>query len=205
MSEDHSLSAPQDAPAFADPAEKLPVLQMSVEEVLECVRRPERTATLYLRGDLLAERDELRPQLALLVDARGEVIEDGEGALGEESNAARAQRLATRLREVETQLAKSAWHVRFRGMPSDEWAAFTKAHLPKTKGSEKPDVDDFNNLLIAETAIAPTITVDQMKKLRKKFGAKQVTELANKAWEACNDGGVDAPKSPSSWLNLAQQ
>lgn len=205
MSEDQNLTSGMngDATAFTQPTtEPHGAATLTVEEALAAVRRPERTAVLYLRGDLLAEHDAIIAELSLLVDARGEVLDDGEASIGEESKAARAERLAARDRELLRDLAASAWPVRFRGMASDEWAKFHKAHFPK---GDKSDVTDFNNLLIAETAIAPTFTVNQVKSARKSFGAKQITELANKAWEACNAGGVDVPKSPASWQSLAQR
>lgn len=188
--------------AFQKPTEPSGPQILDFDELLSAARRVETVARIYLRGDLVADHAQIITELAGLIDANGEIIEDPEASVGDVSKAARAQELADRARLVKVGMDASARWVRFRGMPSDEFAAFRKAHFPK---GESPDVTAFNTRLIAETAVEPTLTIAQVEQMRKTLGTAQMTELANKAWEACATGGVDVPKSPRSLLNLAQQ
>jgi len=203
MNDDQSLGTP--APRSDDtPSVDLhaPVTSYTVEDVLNQARRVKRTARICIRGDLLDVREGILDDLSSLVDPRGNVIEpEAEASIGDVTNATRAQQLSEELVQVDATIAGFMWTVQFEGMDSDTWVAFHKAYFPKGEGA---DLTVFNNKLIAATAIQPPITEEQMVALRKKLGLRQINELSNKAWEACNAGGVDIPKSPSSLLNLAK-
>lgn len=176
--------------------------ELSVEDVLAQARTVERTATICIRGDLLDRRDRIINELAGLIDPQGNVLDpESEASIGEVTVAAHVEQLRLELRDADQDIAKFHWSVRFRGLDSDAWIAFHKAHFPK---GDKPDVTDFNTKLIAETAIAPVLTEDQVVQLRKKLGSRQIRELADKAWESCNQGGVDVPKSRSVLLKPTQ-
>lgn len=180
-----------------------PVQFLTVADVLASARLVERTASICVRADLLAEHDQVLGELSSLVTVSGEVIGgDEEASVGEQSNSSRAQELALRLQQLKREMRSSLWHVRFRAMPSDEWTTFKKLWWPKGKD---PDLTEFRTKIVSACAIEPTITEDQVKEIRKKFTASQFVELSDKAYEACTAGGVDVPKSPSSWVNLAQQ
>lgn len=176
---------------------------LTVEDVLASARLVERTASVCLRADLTAEHDLVLGELGTLVTASGEIIGgDEEGAVSDQSNASRAQELADRLLQIKREMRASMWHVRFRAMASDEWTTFKKMWWPKGKD---PDMTEFRTKIIAECAIEPPITEAQVRELRKKLTAAQFVELSDTAFQACNDGGIDVPKSPSSWANLQQQ
>lgn len=180
-----------------------PVQFLTVEDVLTAARLPERTASICLRSDLTAEHDKVLGELGTLVTASGELIGgDEEGAVSDQSNASRAQALADRLQQLKTEMRAAMWHVRFRAMASDDWTAFKKQHMPKGKDA---DLTDFRTKIIAACAIEPPITEDQVKELRKKLGAAQIVSLSDTAFDACNAGGLDVPKSPNSWARLQQQ
>lgn len=182
-----------------------PLKQMTIDEVLATARRVEKVARISLRGDLQAEHDELVRELSGLVTADGELIEDPEASMGEESAAVRAQELNQRLVELGREMAGAMWSVRFRAMSSDDWAVFTKAHFPEADKDGKRDLTDFNVKLVAATAIEPTLTEEQVRALGGKLGTSQIVNLANTAWNVCTKGGVDVPKSPVSLRNLTQQ
>jgi hypothetical protein len=186
-----------------DPDAHQPIRLLTVEDVLASARLVERTATICLRADLRAEHDRILDELGTLVTASGEVIDDDdEGAISDQSNASRARELADQLQKVQRQMRASMWHVRFRALPSDEWTTFKKMWWPKGK---EPDMTEFRTKIIAACAIQPPITEDQVRELRKKLGASQLNELSDTAFDACTAGGIDVPKSPNSWANLAQQ
>lgn len=186
-----------------DPGAHQPIRLLTVEDVLASARLVERTASICLRADLTAEHDRVLGELGGLVTASGEVIGgDEEGAVSDQSNASRAQALADRLLQLKREMRDSMWHVRMRAMPSDEWTTFKRLWMPKGK---EPDHTEFRTKIIAACAIEPPITEAQVKELRQKLTAAQINALSDTAFEACTTGGLDIPKSPNSWANLAQQ
>lgn len=165
---------------------------LSLDEIMSSARLAERKAKICMRSDLEAEYLEALEQLGALVDDRGNVVSDGEQALTDQS---RAIELNDTLRRLQDEMADAMRVVRFRAMPTDAWDAWSRSHHDE-QGKVK-DVDAFNEQIIAKTAIAPTLTVDQVRQLRSKISPVQFAELANTAYYACTTGGVDVPKSPS--------
>lgn len=180
-----------------------PTSLFTVEDVLASARLVERTASICLRADLTAELDQIRAELATLLTPGGEVIGgDDETSADQQSNAGRALELVDRDRQVRHQMQGQMWHVRVRGMASDDWSTFKRLWWPKGKD---PDMTEFRTKLVAKCAIEPAITEDQFKALRKKLGSAAIIELSDKAYEACTAGGLNVPKLPNSWATLAQQ
>lgn len=180
-----------------------PVQFLTVEDVLTAARLVERTASICLRADLTAEHDRIMAELATLVTPGGELLaDDEEAAMDAQTNAARARELSDRDREVLSEMRSSMRQVRFRAMDSDAWTAFKKQHMPTAKGA---DMTEFRTKITAACAIEPQLTEDEVRQFRKKLGAAQIVELSDTAFDACNNGGIDVPKSPSSWANLGQQ
>lgn len=180
-----------------------PVQLLTVADVLAAARLVERTASICLRADLTAEHDQVLAELATLVTPSGEVIGgDEEASAGEQSAAGRATELAERLAAIKREMRSSMWHVRFRAMDADAWGTFKKKHLPARKDA---DFGPFHVKIIAACAIEPAISEDEVLALSKKFNHSQFVTLANTAYEACTEGGLDVPKSGSSWPRLQQQ
>lgn len=187
-----------------DPDAHQPLPQLlTVEDVLASARLVERTASICLRADLTAEHDRVLSELGTLVTPSGEILgDDDEAGMDAESNASRARELSGRLQHLKREMRASMWHVRFRAMPSDEWSTFKKLWWPKAKGA---DMTEFRTKIIAECAIEPAITEDQVKQLRKRLTSSQIIDLSDTAFAACTEGGLDVPKSPNSWVNLQQR
>lgn len=180
------------------------VKQLSLDEVLTSAKRHRTIANICMRADLQAEYDQLVAELATMVDREGRLLATAEEALGETGASARAQEIDLRMKQLRREMNESMRSVEFEGMPEDKWRPWYNEHFPHrsvkaaaSKG-EEPDISAFNNLLIAETAVAPTLTVEDVVKLRSTLGAPQMAALANKAWAACTTGGVDIPKSRTS-------
>ena len=177
---------------------------LTVQDMLAHLQPVRTVARVVTRGTLLAERDRLVKELSSMIDAEGNVIVDEDATLGD-SQTASAQEKADRVARLDRELTATAWWVTFEGMGAEEWAVFHKQHSPPApKGGARPDMTEFNIKLIAATAVEPAISEDEARALHKRLGAKQWIELANKAWESCNEGGVSVPKSRSSLLNLAR-
>lgn len=180
---------------------RTPVKQLTLAEVLASARRHRTVAHVCTRADLQAEYDELMLEIARLVDVQGRLTDHAEESLGDRG-AAYVQAKVARSEEIRREMSDAMWRVEFEGMAEDVWRPWYAKHYPK--GSD-PDLTEFNNLLIAETAIAPTLTVADVTKLRSVLGAPQMAELANKAWLASATGGVDVPKLPAFLQKLQLQ
>jgi hypothetical protein len=182
-------------------AVKTPTIKyLSLDEVLTSAKRTRTIAHICMRADLQAEYDDLVAELATLVDHEGRLLATAEEALGEEGGAARAQEIDQRMRQLRLEMNQAMRQVEFEGMPEDKWRPWYNTNFPhqrvKTARSsgQEPDISDFNNKLIAETAVSPTFTEQDVAKLRTVLTTPQMSLLANKAWAACTTGGVDVPK-----------
>lgn len=179
------------AEAFTIPTEPAaPVLPLTVEQILAMAKLPERRAQICLRADLQSRYDELIAELSGMVNAQGELLEDAEASMGEESAASKARGLEDQIRAVRREMTGSMWYPLFRGMPSDELTVFNKKHWP----AEGEDLTDYNNLLIARCAVEPKLTVEQVIELRQTLSWKSIQDLVLKAREVNIGLGVDVPK-----------
>lgn len=169
--------------------------QLTVDQILEMAKLPERRARVCLRGDLQAKYDAIVEELSALVTVGpgGEVVADAEASIGEQTNASRAEALGQDLEAVRREMSASMWFPLFRGMPTDDLAVFEKAHLPK----DGADPTDYHNRLIAACCVDPDLTLDDVVKLRHRLGFKAFYGLIQTAREVCLGGGVDVPKSLS--------
>ncbi|MBA2952109.1 hypothetical protein GON03_19020 [Nocardioides sp. MAH-18] len=191
-----AFTRPPTAPPIPDPAAlaeaavaaKAP---MSVADVLAAARLPEKRARVCLAGDLVAEYDDVIAELAGLLDVNGEVTDDPEASIGEESKTARATRLNARADEIRVQMAEHMWLPLFRGMSSDDLSTFNAAHYPKEDGA---DLKPYHELLVAECSVEPKITVEEARQLRKTLPVTSWQELWKTAAEVCT-GRIDIPKS----------
>lgn len=165
---------------------------LTLDEIMNSARLVERTARICLRGDLEAEYNETLEELATLVDADGNVLNEGDQSLGD---ASRVEELSEKARELRAEMQAATRRVRFRAMADDDWRTFDASH--KTTDGKIKDQTAYNNEIIARCAIAPTLTVDDVVAMRKKLGPTQIVTLANTAFFACTTGGLDVPKSPS--------
>lgn len=171
----------------------------TVEEVLGMAERVERTAPICLAANLQGEWDRLLDELKTLITPSGEILDSAESAMGEETAESRALAIQDRLNELRREMQKKMWYVTFRAMISDDFATFTKRYMPK---DARADRTDFLNRLICETAVSPTISMEQIKALRQKLGPQAIAALAKTAQAACIEGGLDVPKLPVSLRNL---
>jgi hypothetical protein len=207
---DHPLGVPTPD----DQAQPVVDLPSIVDTILDLdaflsgdVRRAERTARFATKPDLEADIDELDALLDNLTDAQGRPLkaeQDGEPALGDSSSTSEALTVATQIKDLQAEYAASFRSIRLRQMPDDDWDAFQIKHKDTlAKGAPYPK--ELLNELIVASAIAPTVSDEQIKKLRKKIGAPQISSIAGAAWQVNTESGVSVPKSPLSSRVLRQQ
>lgn len=190
-------TTPAGADAFTipNPEPAAPVLPLTVEQILEMAKLPERRAQICLRADLQARFDQLINELSTLVNTQGEVLDDAEASMGEETAASKARILEDQIRAVRAEMSASMWFPLFRGLPSDDLAVFNKEHYPKTEGA---DLTDYHSLLISRCSVEPHLSVDDVKALRKKLSFKSIQELVRTVSQVNVGLGVDVPFLPSS-------
>lgn len=187
-----------DTGSLSDAAVDTLARQLTVDEILEQARRPEARASVCLRADLQAEYDDVLAELVTLVDAKGELVVDPEATIADQSKAGRAQVLSDRADKLRQAMQAAMWRPLFRGLSSEDVELFDKQYLPKAKKSgDEVDWNDYNNRLIAATAVDPEMTVGDVAALRKKLGSQAFAELIRTAKRVCVAGGVDVPKSPT--------
>jgi hypothetical protein len=155
-------------------------------------RRVERVARICLRADLEAEFYDLQEELGELVDIEGNPLSDGEGeqALSEQN---RAVEVSERLRDLRRQMRAESYTVRFRGMSASDWEGFEAANRD-AKGKAK---SDYYHKLMVQTAIAPVMTIDQVRAMSDQLGTSQINAMVRAAYESCTEGGLDVPKLPT--------
>jgi hypothetical protein len=193
-------STPEDTTALTGPSpEDHAAVKAQIENILDLdailssARRVERTAFINTRADLEDRYNQVIDELAALVDEDGNIVSEGDSSL---ADGAKAEELREEADDLRAQMKAATKTVRFRAMDSDAWEAFESTH--RHKGSrEIKDERTYVNQIIADCAIAPTLTVDDVVKLRKQLGHPQITTLFNEAYWANTTGGLDVPKSPS--------
>lgn len=183
-----------DAPSPAPDVHSIVDTILNLNEFLSGdVRRAEKTVRICTRPDLEGDIDELEGELAGLIDVNGVPLDTDE-ALGD---ARSARTVALEIREKQREMAASMRSIRVRALPEDEWAAFREIHL-----KDGDITDTVWNLLIAASAVAPVMTVEQIEGLRKAFGHPQVDLIATAAWDVNTKAGVSIPKSLTSSVVL---
>lgn len=164
---------------------------LTIEDILDMAKTPEKRARVCLRADLQAEYDSIVTELSTLVDAQGKVIADDDAAVGDATPAQRAAELEDRAQRVRREMLKSMWTPLFRGLTSDDLATFNREHAPK---GDNPDMTEYNTALVAACAVKPVLSVEDVRRLRTKLGSRAVGELVNTANWVCSRGGIDVPK-----------
>lgn len=164
-----------------------------VHALIAAARLPERTVSLCLRGDLVAELERLDRELAEL-DRPGRVVTDslaGDGRRG----------LAERIEALREEMRASTVSFVLRALPRRRWSALLAEHPPRD-GDEGDKAMGINSeslfaALIGESIVSPTLSADELDTLLDAISSAQYDELANAAW-SLNRRSVDIPFSPTA-------
>jgi hypothetical protein len=136
--------------------------EFSIDDVFADARLPTRSVPLCLRGDLIAEWQDL--------DRR---FKQAEQAADEDTlaskNSAEAIELSKQMEDLEEQMRAATRTFRLQGLPGSEWRDLLNAHPPR-EGDEKDAQVEFNRKTFGVAALAaccvmPKMTVAQAEKL----------------------------------------
>jgi hypothetical protein len=170
------------------------------------VRRARKSAIFYTRPDLEARLDDLDEELASLTDAQGRprpVIDQPlDGDVGGGSRSAQAVMLEREA--VAAEFSASRVRVEMEQLDEDDWAAHMTRHK-ETLAGDPPFTAEFYDETISLSAVAPKMTVDEVRLLRKKVGRPVYDTLFSVAWAVNTRSGVSVPKSLLSSAGLRQQ
>jgi hypothetical protein len=161
-----------------------------ISAILAAARPSETTVLLCLRGDLVAEHEQLATELA-------EVVKTDPG---EEASLAGSTTgvLAARIRDLESQIREDRVEFRFRALPRARFVALKAKH---TRGDDDLELNPFFTELLAASLTSPAATVDEVQRLANTVSAGQWDQLTGAAWRV-NTGGVDVPFSRTASVIL---
>lgn len=198
-----SESKPETTNAFEKPDEEPKSIVdtiLNLDELLSGdVRRATKTARILTKPHLGGELEEVEYELGQLIDDNGNLIEDGNSdrSLVDGGVRGRVDALLARRKALRAEMAASTASIRVEQLPDDEWDAFQNKHRDAlAKGTPFPPA--LWDELIVKCAVAPRMTEDKVKALRKLVGHPQMDEIAWKCWSVCTQSGVSVPKSSLS-------
>lgn len=194
------------------PLSVVPELPSIVDQILNLdeieavnVRRAEKTARICTRPDLEADIDVLEAELAELIDEHGRPIDPIDPDLTDGAGRT-AYVVAAEIRALQTEMAQAMRSIRMRALDSDDWEAFKVRHKAAFESDDylrhglltRPAYEE----LITLCAVAPSLTVESLGKIKANFGITAVDELASVAFRVNTMSGVSVPKSQASLVVL---
>ncbi|MFB4280851.1 hypothetical protein ACBJ59_36565 [Nonomuraea sp. MTCD27] len=164
----------------------------SAADIKAKLRRPERTVTLCLVGDLQAQYEQLERDLARARDKASE------GTLASGANAD-ATRIAREIQALQEEMREHTETFRFRGLARRAYRDLIAAHPPTDEQVEKnPEVDvnwdTFGVSLITACCISHDLNEDEVGELVDELTAAQYGSIFTAA-QAVNVIELDVPNS----------
>lgn len=192
-------NAPPPAVTFPSIADTI----LNLDELLSSdVRLAEKSARFCTKPDLEAKIEDLHAELDGLTDSQGRPLAPVDQSIADGGRS--AQVVALEIDELQKEYAAAMRTVRLRQMDEDDWTAFMERH--KAVLTELPPYPpDLYEDLIVRSAVAPRLSVEDLRKLRKKIGHPAFNEIADAAWRVNTSSGVSVPKSSLSSAVLRQQ
>lgn len=162
-------------------------------KLLASAKLPERTVPTCLRGDLVAEHEQLNQQLELLEKKAVDSLAGNGGA-----------ELAARITELEERMRDSTYPVRVRALSKPDFRAFLAAFPPRVDAEGKSsneldaaygfDTDAGFEILVRRSIVDPELDDAEFTDLLGKLTENQFDSLAVVAWQL-NKGDIDVPFS----------
>lgn len=167
---------------------------LNLDEFLSSdVRLAETVFRFNTRPDLEAECELREAELDSLTDAQGKPIPVLDQPVGggdaRTVPVVNAEYLALR---AEAYAATKS--IRLRQMNADDWPVWEKKHHKALENGSPYPPEVFEDL-ISSCAIAPTMTVAQVREFRARVGIAVFLELGQKAYATNTSAGVSIPKS----------
>lgn len=156
-------------------------------------RLPERSEPVCLRGDLVAQFEELERQLKEAGRATTTSIEDGGGAA-----------IAEQIEALRADMQAHTYTFRLRALPRAAYRALKAKHPPRKNddtGEPLPEdvyldanLDEFGEALLRACVVDPQLSETDWQELADKLTDRQYGDLVGTAIHV-NRGGVDVPFS----------
>lgn len=162
----------------------------AVADILGRIKRPEKTVSLCLAGDLQAELEDLERALAA---AR----ERPSGGTLAESAPPEARQIAQQIQDLQARMREHVTVFRFRGLSSKGYSDLVAQHPPTAEDKEEAsDVNwkTFAPGLVAACAVSPPMTVEEAGQLADALTQAQWDALVVAAYSTCKRD-VDVPFS----------
>lgn len=162
---------------------------MNIEEVLAQVRPKTATARVCLRGDLLAQHEELEAELA---EARRQA--------GTENAYSDAPRIAALIRDLEAEIDAASVEFTFTAVGQRAWTNLITEHQPSEDDSENGwafDPRTFPLAAVAASATEPKMTADQVERLYSTVNVGQWSLIFGACLRA-NTEGTSVPFSAAA-------
>lgn len=176
-----------------------PSLRKKVDHkaALAGAKLPERSVELCLRGDLLAQLQDLQRDL---IDAERAPSDASLADLGT------PHRIAEQIQGLREEMAEHSITVRFRALPRRQWSKLVAAHPPRP--DERADValgvnvETYVDALIRACMVDPVFDDDDWAALDEALSDAQWQALTAAAW-AVNAKDVEVPFSQRASRILA--
>lgn len=177
----------------------------SIKERLKAAKLAERSVQVCLRGDLVAEHDELERRLkAARTDAHTREQRGTSRRMGEKSEAVT---LAEQLLALRDEMADAMLDIRIRALPRVEWQRHVREHPPKPDDEKDEAMGiDFDALMAVVTplcVIDPELDEEDWEQLENVLSSADYDRILGAVWEV-NRSGVDLPKSRLASLVMAE-
>jgi hypothetical protein len=165
------------------------------KKLLADAQLPERTVPVCLRGDLVAEWEDLERQLADLRRGAGTGMEDGGGAA-----------IAERMEHLRTVMREHTYQFRLRALPKRQYRELKAQHPPRKTDSGEildedrfldADLDGLSEPLLRACLVDPVLDDSDWADLMDKLTDRQYSDLVGTAIMV-NRGGVDIPFSSAA-------
>jgi hypothetical protein len=145
--------------------------KLTIDEILNGRKRPQKSIPICLRLDVMAEIEELERRINT---ARGNAVDDMRMVAGEDDTAA----FADRIRELEAEARQYTIDLRVQAVDRTEWSAAVAVRTETDdNGDQKLDmagvVEDV--LFMPGTVVSPEMTKDQLRNL--------IAGLSDGQWE----------------------
>lgn len=162
-------------------------------DLILAAKLPERTVPLCLRGDLVAEHEELCARLAAAERQPANSL----------AGNPEVQPLAAAIRTLEEQMAGHVVQFRLRALPRRQWAGLVAKHPPRTDDGGRildsdaagVNVDEFMAEVLHQCMVEPVLSDEVFAHLvDESLSDAQYEELTDAVW-SLNRRKVDIPFS----------
>lgn len=168
--------------------------KIDVKKLIANAKRPERTVVVNLRGDLIAQVQDLEAELsALQQNSTVRLAEDPA-----------AVELAKQIHELEKQADESKLTLRFQALSGPDWRRAIAAHPPTDEQKEEGYISDSNAVaaaVLGDSLLEPDLDDDDLQALQEALTEGQWTMIVNTIFQL-NGGDNTVPFSRIASLVL---